>query len=108
MFQNFSREVQKLKVRFNELKKREKIFVAHLAKCICKFEELDRYLKLDSNNRTVTSFIKLQGETCKAFQMALEKQSEFEHEQSHLLESYARLISETLSICIDTIISTHE
>lgn len=93
MSQNLLREIKKLKVRLSEFEKEEESFVEHMEICISKFEELEHYLKLDSKERDFNRLIKLHREACEAFRGALEKDSGFEHEKSHLLESYGALIA---------------
>ena len=93
MSQNLSREIKKLKVRLSEFVKKEEAFLGHMENCISKFEELEHYLKLDSKKRDLNHLIKLHREACETFREALEKHSGFEHEKSHLLESYGALIA---------------
>ncbi len=93
MSQNLSREIKKLKVRLNEFTKEEKAFLEYMDNCIRKFEELDHYLKLNSEERGFNRLIKLHREACEAFKAALEKHSRFEHEKSHLLESYGAILA---------------
>jgi hypothetical protein len=93
MSQGLSREIKKLKVRLNEFTKEEKAFLKSMENCVRKLEELDHYLKLDSEERDVNRLIKLHREACEAFREALEKHSGFEHEKSHLLESYGAILA---------------
>lgn len=93
MSQNLSREIKKLKVRLSEFREEEEAFLEYMENCISKFEELDHYLKLDSRERDFNRLIKLHREACEAFREALKKHSGFEHEKSHLMESYGALIA---------------
>jgi hypothetical protein len=51
MSRNLSREIKKIKVRLSEFSKEEEAFLEYMENCVRKFEELDHYLKLDSEER---------------------------------------------------------
>ena len=93
MSQNLSREIKKLEVRLSEFTREEEAFLEYMENCIRKLEELDHYLKIDSEERDFNRLIKLHREACEAFREALEKHSRFEHEKSHLLASYGAILA---------------
>lgn len=77
----------------SEFTKEEKAFLEYMENCVRKFMELDHYQKLDTEERDLNRLIELHREACEAFRDVLEKHSRFEHEKSHLLESYGAILA---------------
>lgn len=95
MPESLLREIRKLEVRLEAFLKEEEIFVDELKKSLDRFKELNKHLeksKTRVNPENVKELLNLRLKAVEALSDALEKQSEAEHEKSHLLESYGALI----------------
>lgn len=101
MPEELSREIQKLEMRLKIFTEREEIFTEELRKYLDKLVELNKSLerlKTKPHPKRVAIIIKVEElmklrlEAMHAFNEALKKESEAEHEKSHLLESYGALI----------------
>jgi len=90
-----SREVRKLEARLEHYLKKEEKFVKELRSCLEKFNELCNAverLEMRPDPAKIEELMNLRLEAAKALSEALKKESETEHERSHLLESYGTLI----------------
>jgi len=89
------KEIRKLEVRLNKFLKDEEAFVKELEKCLDKFRKLNESLerlKTKAYPKIVEETINLRLEAIEALSETLQKDSDAEHEKSHLLESYGALI----------------
>jgi len=93
MSEEMSREVRKLEARLESFLKDEEVFVAKLRGCLEKFKELNvKMAEIRLDSRKTEELMKLRLEAVKALSETLKKESQSEHERSHLLESYGALI----------------
>jgi hypothetical protein len=94
MFEELSREIQKLEIRFQDFIKNEEKFMTGLWTCLEKFKELNNNLEKfsSSDSNKVEELKEFRLEATRAFNDALKRESRAEHEKSHLLESYGALI----------------
>jgi len=75
--------------------RKEEAFTKELERCINRFKELNKNLEDARKETGRESVVKLKTqrlEVIKSFAEMLKKESEAEHEKSHLLESYGNLI----------------
>jgi len=82
------REIRKLEVRLEDYLKEEESFVKELRNLLNRFRELNDKIV----DKEVKEAINLRLEVIKVFSETLRKESEAEHEKSHLLESYGSLL----------------
>ena len=93
MSEEMSREVRKLEARLESFLKDEEVFVGELRGCLEKFKELNMKMsEIRLDHMKIEELMKLRLEAVKALSEALKKESQAEHERSHLLESYGALI----------------
>ncbi len=89
------REIRKLEVRLEDFLKESREFVNEVRVCINKFKELNKNLeglKKEADPKKIEELLNLRLEAIKALSKALRKESEAEHEKSHLMESYGALV----------------
>jgi hypothetical protein len=95
MSSEFSREIRKLEVRFEDYMKAVQEFVEHAKGCIRIFRELTENLeKRDktSSSEEIEKLSMLKMEAIKSLSQVLKSEGNIEHEKSHLFESYGALI----------------
>ncbi len=99
MSYEFSREIRKLEVRFEDYMKAKQEFVGHVKECVRIFGELTENLGKKgktSSSEEIEKLLRLRREAVKSLGQVLKSESDNEHEKSHLFESYGALI-----LCID-------
>jgi hypothetical protein len=98
MSSEFSREIRKLEVRFEDYMKAEQEFVGHVKECIKIFKELMENLEKGktSSSEEIEKLSTLRRKAIKSLGQVLKSESDNEHEKSHLFESYGALI-----LCLD-------
>ena len=99
MSSEFSREIRKLEIRFEDYMKAEQEFAGHVKECIKVFKELmENREKGDkaSSSEEIERLLKLRREAVKSLGQMLKSESNVEHERSHLFESYGALV-----LCLD-------
>ena len=99
MVSEFSREIRKLEVRFEDYMKAEHESVELVKECVRIFRELMKGLEKRGKTPTSEEIEKLsmlKTEAIKSLSQVLKSEGNIEHEKSHLLESYGALI-----LCLD-------
>ena len=99
MSSEFSREIRKLEVRFEDYMKAEHESVELVKECVRTFRELMKGLEKRGKTPTSEEIEKLsmlKTEAIKSLSQVLKSEGNIEHEKSHLLESYGALI-----LCLD-------
>ena len=95
MSSEFSREIRKLGVRFEDYVKAEQEFVEHVKECVRIFGELANSLEKrgkTSSSEEIEKLLSLRREAVKSLGQVLKSEGIIEHEKSHVFESYAALI----------------
>lgn len=99
MVSEFSREIRKLEVRFEDYMKAEHESVELVKECVRTFRELMKGLEKRGQTPTSEEIEKLsmlKTEAIKSLSQVLKSEGNIEHEKSHLFESYGALI-----LCLD-------
>lgn len=99
MSSEFSREIRKLEVRFEDYMKAEHESVELVKECVRTFRELMKGLEKRGKTPTSEEIEKssmLKTEAIKSLSQVLKSEGNIEHEKSHLFESYGALI-----LCLD-------
>lgn len=99
MSSEFSREIRKLEVRFEDYMKAEQESVEHVKECIRILSQLMENLERKgktSSSEEIEKLSMLKKEAIKSLSQVLKSEGNIEHEKSHLLESYGALI-----LCLD-------
>jgi len=90
------REIRKLEVRLEGFLKSIDAFVEELKRCIDKLKELNKNFeklrKETIDSKEAKKSAELHFEVIKALSEVMRKESEIEHERSHLMESYGSLL----------------
>lgn len=96
MSSEFSREIRKLEVRLEDYMKADQEFIEHVkeyAKALRKLSEgLEKREKTPSPNE-IEKLSRLKSDAIESLSQVMKSESNVEHEKSHLLESYAALVS---------------
>lgn len=95
MSNELTREIRKLEIRLEDYHKNVQKFLNDLGYCIKKLKELDTKIKEASANSSTKNLGDLAGlrlSVTRAFSDVLKSESEVEHEESHLLESYGAIV----------------
>ena len=99
MSSEFSREIRKLEVRFEDYMKAEQESVEHVKECIRILSQLMENLERKgktSSSEEIEKLSMLKKEAIKSLSQVLKSEGNIEHEKSHLFESYGALI-----LCLD-------
>ena len=99
MVSEFSREIRKLEVRFEDYMKAEHESAELVKECVRTFRELMKGLEKRGKTPTSEEIEKLsmlKTEAIKSLSQVLKSEGNIEHEKSHLFESYGALI-----LCLD-------
>lgn len=91
MSNSLLREARKLEVRLENFVKEEESFIETLRRFIDEIKELDVRIE-EAGEKGSERLKETRLEIFKLFSEVLRKQSEAEHERSHLLESYGSLL----------------
>lgn len=94
MSDDFEVEVKKFEARFERFMDKEKDFTQALEKCVRELKEICSELnKMRAEaSQSEQKIVELRLRALKAFNNIFLKESEVEHEKSHLLESYGVLL----------------
>ena len=95
MASEFSREIRKLEVRFEDYMKAEQESVEHVKECVRIFRELMDSLEKrgeTSNSEEIEKLLMLKMKAIKSLSQVLKIEGNIEHEKSHIFESYGTLI----------------
>lgn len=94
MSDDFEVEVKKFEARFERFMDKEKDFTQALEKCVRELKEICSELnKMRAEaSQSEQKIVELRLRVLKAFNNIFLKESEVEHEKSHLLESYGLLL----------------
>jgi hypothetical protein len=95
MSEALSREIRKLEIRLERFITEEKHFVKKLQSCLDKFRALNEILEQvtsDHRPEMIENLANLKETAIESLSETLKKNSDAEHEKSHLLESYGALM----------------
>jgi hypothetical protein len=98
MFEELSREIQKLDARIERFIEKEAEFVKQIRNCLSTFQALNHKFRpknTQSNVNTIKEILNVKSEAIESFSDAMAMASDAEHERSHLLESYGALLLAT-------------
>jgi len=95
MSSEFSREIRKLEVRFEDYMRAEQESVELVKECVRIFRELMKGLERrgkTSSSEEIEKLLRLRSDALKSLGRVLKSEGNIEHEKSHLFESYGTLL----------------
>lgn len=95
MASEFSREIRKLEVRFEDYMRAEQESVELVKECVRIFRELMKGLERrgkTSSSEEIEKLLRLRSDALKSLGRVLKSEGNIEHEKSHLFESYGTLL----------------
>ena len=90
MSNELSREIQKLEVRVKDVVDEEKLYLKAVKNCVTRFQSIKEFI--EAHRKDLEVLTKLRLEAFEALNETMKAQSKFEHEKSHILESYGALV----------------